>query len=550
VTAPTESLLPFPFAGLPAETEEEAIPDSLFDPDFYLAQLPEPAEAAGAPREHFDRHGRTAGYAPSLGAVYVAGAIRERASVSTTPIHDVVGLLPPQKSHLAKTDVVWKRLRFCAHPRLYRAQLSGSELEALDGAPEVDRVVSHYLAHGVYEGKRVCSLFNPDWYLEQLERAGIAIGKEWVPFLGRLASDSNRRSAERRPAFLHWLAVGWNRRIVPTPLFHEGFYKERYGDIARSYPWTFVHFLKEGCYEPDRLASPHGRHHPGGADPQAAERQAPLLLREMLYRAERYDLSRTSWAEEGARAAWVKYEALRSPRMTELVAKAADIEPLVLQPNRKYPVANTRPYRSRRLHLDQQAEDLRRSVAREHVDTVVLVPGGTRAVSLLLEQLLARLGSDSALVVATDAGGTAEESKAPANAYLDLLPFLDGLEEDFRLDLLLDLARGLAAERIVVIRSELGWGLLSTYGRQLSSRASLGAYVPAADGRSEKIGPAVRRFEKCFVHLDWALVDSVAQAEELADRYALPTALAERLVPLGDHAIERALDLPRRRPHD
>jgi hypothetical protein len=269
----------------------------------------------------------------------------------------------------------------------------------------------------------------------------------------------------------------------------------------------------------------------------------------MLYRAKRYDLSRTSWAEEGARAAWAKYDALRSPRMTELVEKVADIEPLVLQPNRKYPVANTRPYRSKRLHLDQQAEELRRAVGRVHVDTIILVPGGKRTVAPLLEQLLARAGPDSALVVATDAGGTAKESRAPENAYLNLLPFLDGMEEDFRLDLLLDLARGLTAERIVVIGSELGWGLLGTYGRQLSARASLGAYVPEADGRTEKIGPAVRRFQKCFARLDWALVDSAAQAEQLIDRYALPTSLAERLVPLGDHAVERTLDLPRRHPH-
>ena len=546
MTAPTESLLPFPFAGLPAEAMDEAVPDSLFDPDFYLAQLPEPSAAAEGPRKHFDRYGRAAGYAPSLGAVYLAGAIRERASVSVTPMHDVVGLLPPQKRHLAKTDQVWKRLRFCAHPRLYCAQLTASELEALGGELDVDRTVSHYLAHGVYESRRVCALFNPAWYLEQLDRAGIVAR---VPLAGRLASGSNRRSAESRPSFLHWLAIGWNRRIVPTPLFHEGFYKERYRDIVRSHPWTFVHFLKEGCYEPDRLASPHGRHHPGGLDPEARERQSPLLLREMLYRAERYDLSCTSWAEEGARAAWAKYEALRSPRMTELVAKAADIEPLVLEPGRNYPVANVRPYRSRRLLLDQQAEDLRRAVGRVHVDTIILVPGRGGAVARLLKQLLAGVGSDSALVVATDAGGTAKDSKAPENTYLDLLPFLDGMEEGFRLDLLLDLARGLTAERIVVVRSELGWELLGTYGRQLSARVSLGVYLPEHDGRTRKSGPTVRRFERCFDHLDWALVDSAAQARELTDRYALPTALAERLVPLGDHAVERALDLPRRRPH-
>jgi hypothetical protein len=547
VRATAESALPFPFAGLPAETRDEPVPDALFDPHFYLAQLPNPAAAADGPRKHFDQYGRAAGYAPSLGAVYVAEAIRERASVSGTPMQDIVELLPPQKRQLARTDEVWKRLRVCAHPRLYRAQLTASELEALGGDLDLDRTVCHYLAHGVYEDKRVCALFNPDWYLEQLDRAGIVIGAEWVPLPGRIAAGFNRRNAKGPPSFLHWLAIGWNRQIVPTPLFHEDFYREHYSDIARLHPWTFVHFLKEGCYEPDRLASPHGRHHPGGADPQARERQAPLLLRDMLYRAERYDLSRTSWPEEGARAAWAKYEALHSPRMTELVARAADIEPLVLRPTRNYPVTNTRPYRSRRLHLDQQAEDLRRAVGRVHVDTVILVPGGKGADSLL-EQLLPGVGWDSVLVVATDGGGTAQRSKgAPENTYFDLLPFLDGMEENFRLDLLLDLARGLTPERIVVVRSDLGWDLLGSYGRQLSARASLGAYVPEADGRTERIGRAVRRFETCFVHLDWALVDSAAQAEELIHRYALPSALAERLVPLGDHAVERALALPRRR---
>jgi len=464
-------------------------------------------------------------------------------------MHDVVGLLPPQKSHLARTDVVWKRLRFCAHPRLYGAQLSASELEALDGELDVDRAVSHYLAHGACDGKRVCALFNPDWYLEELDRAGIRIEPKRTPFLRRFMSASNRRSAKRRPIFLHWLAVGWSRRIVPTPLFHEGFYEERYPEIAKSYPWVFVHFLKRGCYQPYRLASPHGRHHPGGDDPEAAERQAPLLLREMLYRAEGYDLSRTSWAEEGARAAWAKFDALRSPRVTELVAKAAEIEPLVLEPQRDYPAANVRPYRSQRLYLDQQAEELRRALGRVHVDTLILVPGGTGAVSPLLEQLLARFGLDSVLVVATDAGGTVEESTVPESAYLDLLPFLDGMEKDFRVDLLLDLARGLTAERIVVVCSELGWALLGAYSRQLLARASLGAYVPAADGRMEESGAVVRHFQECFVRLDWVLVDSATQAEKLTDRYALPTTLAERLVPLGDNAFERALGLPRRRPH-
>jgi hypothetical protein len=238
--------------------------------------------------------------------------------------------------------------------------------------------------------------------------------------------------------------------------------------------------------------------------------------------------------------------------MTGLVAKAAEIEPLVLQPHWDYPVAGTPPYRGRRLFLDRQAEELRRAVGRVHVDTVVLVPGGTAdAVAATLDPLLAHARSDSLLVVGTDTGGTAEESKAPEKAYLDLLPFLEGMERGFRLDLLLDLVRGVTAERIVVVGSELGWGLLATYGRQLSARASLVAYVPSAESDPERTGPgpAVREFQQCFAHLDWALVETEALAKELTDRYALPTALARRLVPPGEHAVERAFDVPSSRHH-
>lgn len=435
--------------------------------------------------------------------------------------------------HLAGNDEVGKRLRFCAHPRLYSAQFSAFDLHELGGEFDVDRAVSHYLAHGVHEGKRLCAFFNPDWYLEQLDLAGIRIPNEEAPFL-------------------HWLAVGWDKRIVPTPLFHQGFYEERYPAIAEAYPWSFVHYLKKGCYQADRLASPNGRHHPGGEDPQASELQAPLVLHEMLHRADDYDLSRTSWAEKGALAARAKYDTLGSPRMTELVAKAAEIEPLVLQPHRNYPVAGAPPYRGRRLFLDRQAEELRRAVGRVHVDTVVLVPGGpAHAAAPALEALLAHAGSDSLLVVATDTAVPAEASTTPENAYFDLLPFLDGMEQGFRLDLLLDLVRGLTAERIVVVGSELGWGLLAKYGRQLSARASLGAVVPAAEDDPERTrpGPAALEFQQCFAHLDWALVDTEALVEELTDRYALPTTLAERLVPLGEDAVERAFDLPRRRQH-
>jgi hypothetical protein len=398
---------------------------------------------------------------------------------------------------------------------------------------DIDAAVSHYLAHGVHEGKRLCALFNPDWYLEEADRAGITVEADTVPFL-------------------HWLSVGWDEQIVPTPLFHQGFYEERYPGATISYAWSFMHYLMKGCYQADRLASPYGRHHPGGDDPQASELQAPLLLREMLYRAENYDLSRTSWAEEGVRVARAKYDALQSAPVTALIAKAGEIEPLILQRQWDYPVVGAPPYRARRLFLDRQAEELRRAVGRVHADIVLLVAGGSaNGVTAALNPLLAQMEPGELLVVATDTRGTAEGNGVPESAYLDLLPFLDGMEQDFRVDLLLDLVRGLTAKRVVVVDGELGWMLLAVYGRQLSAQTSLGAYVPSAENDPGQAGPgpAAAEFQQSFAHLDWALVETPALAERLADQYALPTTLAERLVPLGEHAVERVLALPRRHHH-
>jgi hypothetical protein len=448
-------------------------------------------------------------------------------------MRDLIRLVPPLRGHLTKIGEVWKRLRMCAHPRLYSAQFSPAQREALGGEFDVERAVSHYLAHGADEGKRLCALFNPDWYLEQLDRAGIRIRAETVPFL-------------------HWLSVGWDERIVPTPLFHQGFYEERYPGATQTYAWSFIHYLMKGCYQGDRLASPSGRHHAGGEDPQASELQAPLVLREMLFRADDYDLSRTSWAEEGARVARTKYDVLHSAHMTALVAKAGEIEPMILQPHWHYPVVGAPPYRGRRLFLDRQAEELRRAIGRVHADTVVLVPGdAANRVAAASELLLAHMELDTGLVVATDTGGIAGEIGVPENDSLDLLPFLNGMEPDFRVDLLLDLVRGLTAKRVIVVGSELGWRLLTVYGRQLSAQASLGAFVPSAENDPGRPGPSptAAEFQRSFAHLDWTLVETPALAERLADRYALPTALAGRLVPLGEQAVERVFALPRRHDH-
>jgi hypothetical protein len=142
------------------------------------------------------------------------------------------GLAPP----------VLERLRWCVHPRFYVAQLTLDERAALGDDLDVETAVEHYLSHGARAGARICAFFNPAWYAGRLAELGLEVPAGEVPFL-------------------HWLTVGWDRRVVPTPLFDPDWYLEHH-PLLESHPrWIFHHYLTRGCYQPQWLPSPAGRHH-------------------------------------------------------------------------------------------------------------------------------------------------------------------------------------------------------------------------------------------------------------------------------------------------
>uniref|UniRef100_UPI001C80DBF4 hypothetical protein n=1 Tax=Nocardioides pelophilus TaxID=2172019 RepID=UPI001C80DBF4 len=215
----------------------------------------------------------------------------------------------------AVDPVLLERLRWCAHPRFYLAQLAADERAALGDDPGVDAVIEHYLEVGAPAGLRVSAFFHPRWYADRLADLGLTVPDGEVPFL-------------------HWLRVGWDRRVVPTPLFDAEWYLERHPAL-RSHPrWVFHHYLTRGCYQPQWLPSPAGRHHGGAADDGAAQRQDPLLLPELLHRADERDLRTTSWLEEGVLAVLRKRERLQTDDLREQIARAAALEPGIHGPLR------------------------------------------------------------------------------------------------------------------------------------------------------------------------------------------------------------------------
>jgi hypothetical protein len=377
-------------------------------------------------------------------------------------LRDIVALVRPGHRETVKGEVLWERLRSCAHPDLYAAQLPADEVAGTD-VVDRDWAVGHFLAEGARAGRRICALFNPGWYLEQLADRGRQLPDDVVPFFD-------------------WLTTGWDERIVPTPLFDEEFYREHHPGLSE--PWLLRHYLTRGCYRPGFQPSPVGRHHPGGEDPAARDRHRPLLLREMLHRSAEFDLSRTSWLEEGCVAALRRYAALRSGPMQELLAKAAAIEPQVTKTDPRRRRVSCPPHRHPRLYLSEQVEALRVGIGRTRADTVVLVPAAgsgpelRRGLRLAVELRSTEPGSE-VLVVGTDAPAAAPATDTDGVPVVDMVRYAEGLGADQELAMLVDLVRGLGCRRVVVAGSRRGQDLLSTYGRQLSLEAELVEHDPS-----------------------------------------------------------------------
>lgn len=526
--------LPLPFDGVPAEVAGEPVPDELFSRSFYKGAYPNVVAGELGPRQHFASGGREEGRVPSLGMVYVAEAVRLRSATSTTPMADTVALLPPDQRHRAVNDVIWKRLRHCVHPDFYAAQLDEdgrAELHALD-LPALDAAVAHFLARGVHQGLRPGALFNLDFYLAALDERGLEPEQGSTPFFD-------------------WLTRGWTAQIVPTPLYDEDFYRQRHPSV-RNQEWAFQHYLTRGCYETHWYPSPTGRHHDNPDDSQARAQQRPLLLTQMLHRGDEHDLSRTSWLEAGqTKALDRRRRFLESPRVAELVAKVAAIEPLVLHPRSTNLTVSIPPYRQGRVHLYEKTEQVRRALDSASYDAVLVVPDGdptaAHLAGVVADELHARQPGTRLLLLAEGELGP-DPTPQPAGSVtttLDLRPFIGALDEARRVDLLLDVVRGTKARQVITVCSALGRELIRAYGRQMATRAELAVIL------EPELEPtlASRFFEECFARLSWLLVTETERAG-LVERFVLPEAGRARLFGLDpddpEPGVRAAMTQPRR----
>lgn len=419
-------------------------------------------------------------------------------------------LLPEDHRHRVERPALSRRLRSAAHPRFYAAQVGEPAI-----ADDVEAAIAHFVASGLRDGARISGLFNADFYEERLADRGLAVKPGVDPFL-------------------HWLSVGWDERVVPTVLFDEDFYVGRHPDVASGPDWAFAQYLRAGCYAPGRSPTAFGPNYGGVPAPDARERQDPPLITGLLHRAADYDLTRTSWLEEGVTLGMTKLASLDSERMRELVAKAAAIEPLIAQAPRERWVSWP-PHTHPMLMPTARAEEVRRGLGLVRADTVVVVRGGAPGAGLVAAMAGLRALEPEATVVVVTTDDPDPTHVDDCAVVVDLAVPWTGFTEARRLLGLLDVVRGLRPRRVVVAGSQAGWRLLSRYGTTLRHEMSLAAVLtaPAAAGEEDADGG---EFQGCFDRLDWVVTDTDAQRDDLAARYLLSTASRARLLTGADCA--------------
>jgi glycosyltransferase involved in cell wall biosynthesis len=510
---------------------DAVFPASALDREFYLRTYEDVAKAGVDPWEHYRRWGHKEGRLWAAAARPVDEVLQRRPAF----LLDLLAEVPAEaRLELLTGPDAFRIFRDMVHPDFYGAQLATGVAQGTPAPPNgwtVGDVLDHFVTTGMDAGLRPSVFFHERWYRESFERV------TGEPVVGH--------------PFVHWLVKGRRDRISPSPLFEEAFYNARHPDMAQLPYWSFNHYVTHGAYEAFRRATPVVRDLV--ADPTARARQRPLMLGLVLRDAGPEQLRQSSPLEGLALHVARKRARLDSPVMREIADKAYRIEPLVRRPYGPRDIS-VPPLINHASELARRSELVRQEIGLTSVDTIVLVPhvrmAGSARVAGVFARTLRELGPDETILVLTTDAPTFERPDWFGSDVLvgDLSEHLDGLPEEAKTRLLLDVVRGLQPRRVMNINSRRAWELYRLFGRQLAAMTSLYAYLFTwdLDPHGNKGGYPISFFPECFGNLAGVLVDSAPLRDELVMRYGHSQQVADRIVLVhtpyerGDESIDHS----------
>jgi glycosyltransferase involved in cell wall biosynthesis len=229
---------------------------------------------------------------------------------------------------------------------------------------------------------------------------------------------------------------------------------------------------------------------------------------------------------------------LRTGRLGEMVAKAAEVEPLIGEVWQEttrpkiHPFFNdTNAYQVSAIYGAQRAAGF----ARARVLLVVSDPRwgwGRRAEGHLAHALARHIDPSEIVVVYTDEGGRAPRGRFPEGVReVDFVSLLGTIDQDSAGRALIELIRSFQADTVISINSVLLYQALNPYGKALASsqRIFLVMFGNEQLALGNWVGLPLRYFYRCLDLVEGVITDSAYLKDWLVERHQLPRETYDRI---------------------
>ncbi|HEY3531142.1 MAG TPA: glycosyltransferase family 4 protein [Nocardioides sp.] len=229
---------------------------------------------------------------------------------------------------------------------------------------------------------------------------------------------------------------------------------------------------------------------------------------------------------------------LRTGRLGEMVAKAAEVEPLIgdVWPETTKPKIHpffneTNAYQVSAIYAAQRAAGFTRA----RVLLVVSDPRwgwGRRAEGHLAHALARHIDPSEIVVVYTDEGGKAPHGRFPDGVReIDLVALLGRIDQDSAGRALIELIRSFRAETVISINSMLLYQALNPYGKALAAtqRIFLVMFGNEQLALGNWVGLPLRYFYRSMDLVQGVITDSAYLRDWLVERHQLPQEAQDRI---------------------
>lgn len=411
-----------------------------------------------------------------------------------------------------------------------------------EAVQNISAIVDRY---GDEAARLAVNLYSPDepselgcsWPAYVSYLAAVANGKSYSGRLfdpklyRRLLEEGGGSIAPRANPFAHFLQIGRKRRIVPTEMFDEAFYRRTNVDLSNLPSWGFEHFVMHGLFEGRRPNSL-----PKLAITHEVNLPTAFVEADRWRRQFESVLHRPQGSQTHSSPVQRVSKILMSDVFQEQMRLALSMEPQIGDPM-TIPQVLMPPLHDIAGSLNTSLET---GFPRKTYDTVICVPwlraGGADLVACLIAGSIRRLfPEDSVLLLQTDHPAADRLDWKPEGVdHVDISHLTTSTDTATAERLIHVTLTGLKPKRVINVNSRLTWQTLQRFGRRMADATDLYAYLFCWDRTPEGVwaGYPSDFYAETAPHMAGVLTDTHYLKDQLIRIYAPPESVADRIYPL------------------